>query len=129
MVLVAAPDHRLVQQASPIGLTAIEDETFLLRETGSGSRDVVSQALDAHGVVPRRTLEVGSTEAIKQMVAAGFGIAIVSAGAAADQIALGRLVVVAIRDFTSRRMLNRLSLPGRQPSAPAAAFNALLDRG
>ena len=90
--------------------------------------DVVLAALDAHRIVPRTILEVGSTEAIKRIVAAGFGIAIVSAAAAADQITLGRLVILKPRNFVVRRMLTRLRLPARQPSAPAAAFDALLDR-
>jgi DNA-binding transcriptional LysR family regulator len=127
MVFVAAPDHRLVAAPAPIATEAIADEIVLIREPGSGTRDVVLAALDAHQIVPRSILEIGSTEAIKQTVAAGLGIAIVSVAAAADQTALGRLVILKPRGFSARRMLTRLSLPGRQPSAPAAAFEAMLD--
>jgi DNA-binding transcriptional LysR family regulator len=127
MVLIAAPDHRLARATAPIALKALADEIVLIREPGSGTRDVVLAALDVHRIVPRSILEVGSTEAIKQIVAAGLGIAIVSAAAAADQIALGKLEILKPRNFTVRRMLTRLSLPARQPSAPAAAFDALLD--
>jgi DNA-binding transcriptional LysR family regulator len=128
MVLISGPDHRLVRATVPITMEAVADEIVLIREPGSGTRDVVLAALDAHRIVPRSILEIGSTEAIKQIVAAGFGIAIVSAAAAADQIALGRLVILKPRNFAVRRMLTRLSLPARQPSPPAAAFDALLDR-
>jgi DNA-binding transcriptional LysR family regulator len=127
MVLIAAPDHRLARATAPIAAEAVADEIFLIREPGAGSRDVVLAALDAHHIVPRSIQEIGSTDAITQTVAAGFGIAIVSAAAAADQTALGRLVILKPRNFAARRMLTRLSLPGRQPSAPAAAFNAMLD--
>lgn len=128
MELIAAPDHRLARAEAPIATEAIAEEIILIREPGSGSRDVVLASLDAHHIVPRSILEMGSTEAIKQIVAAGFGIAIVSAAAAADQVALGRLVVLKPRNFAARRMLTRLSLPGRQPSAPATAFDAMLSR-
>jgi DNA-binding transcriptional LysR family regulator len=128
MVLIAAPDHRLVRTAVPIVPEAVSDEVFLVREFGSGTREVVLDALNARRIVPGRVMEVGSTEAIKQLVAGGFGIAMVSAAAAADQLALGKVVALAAGDFVVRRMLNRLRLPARQPSAPAAAFNALLDR-
>jgi DNA-binding transcriptional LysR family regulator len=128
MVLIAAPDHRLVRTSAPIAPEALRDEVFLVREFGSGTREVVQDALNASRIVPRRVMEVGSTEAIKQLVAGGFGIAMVSAAAAADQLALGKVVALAARDFVVRRMLNRLRLPARQPSAPAAAFDALLDR-
>jgi DNA-binding transcriptional LysR family regulator len=126
MVLIAAPDHRLAP--GPVPTDAIAEEIVIVREPGSGTRDVALAALEAHHIVPRSVLEVGSTEAIKQIVAGGLGIAIVSAAAAADQIALGKLAVLRARDFAVRRTLTRLSLPARQPSAPAAAFDALLDR-
>jgi DNA-binding transcriptional LysR family regulator len=127
MVFIAALDRRLARPRAPIATKAIADEIVLIREPGSGTRDVVLAALDAHHIAPRSIVEIGGTEAVKQTVGAGFGIAIVSA-AAADQAALGRLVVLKPRNFAARRMLTRLSLPGRQPSAPAAAFNALLEQ-
>ena len=128
MVLISGPDHRLARATVPITMEAVADEIVLIREPGSGTRDVVLAALDAHRIVPRSILEVGNTETIKQIVAGGLGIAIVSAAAAADQVALNKLVILKPRDFAVRRMLTRLRLPARQPSAPAAAFDALLDR-
>jgi DNA-binding transcriptional LysR family regulator len=128
MVLIAAPDHRLARVSAPIGREALNDEIVLVREPGSGTRGVVLDALEAHRIVPRLIVEIGSTEAIKQIVAGGFGIAIVSVAAAADQLALGKVVVLTVRDFAVRRMLSRLSLPSRQPSSSARTFNALLDR-
>lgn len=128
MILIAAPDHRLARVGRPIPTDAVADEIVIVREPGSGTRDVALAALEAHHIVPRQILEVGSTEAIKQIVAGGLGVAIVSAAAAADQIALGKLVVLRAEGFAVRRMLTRLRLPARQPSAPAAAFDLLLDR-
>ena len=45
---------------------------LFVRERGSGTREVVAQALAAQRVEPKRSLEIGSTEAIKQAVAAGL---------------------------------------------------------
>ena len=133
MVLIAAPGHPLARRAGPVPAAALAEEIFLVREDGSGSGEVVDATLLARGIVPRQRLEVGSTEAIKQVVMAGLGVAMISAHAAADQIALGTLAVVAVRDFKVRRDFNRLSVPGRQPSPAAIAFEALLsgpdDRG
>ncbi|GGF20675.1 LysR family transcriptional regulator [Aliidongia dinghuensis] len=128
MILIAAPDHALARATAPIAAAALANEIVLVREPGSGTREVALAALESHRIVPRQILEVGSTEAIKQIVAGGLGIAIVSAAAAADQIALGKLVALSTRDFAVRRQLTRLRLPGRQPSAPAAVFEALLDQ-
>jgi DNA-binding transcriptional LysR family regulator len=127
MVLIAASDHRLARNAGPVPTAALAEEIVIVREPGSGTRDVALAALEAHRIMPRSILEVGSTEAIKQIVAGGLGIAIVSAAAAADQIALGKLAVLRARNFAVHRTLTRLSLPARQPSAPTAAFDTLLD--
>ncbi|HEV2676348.1 MAG TPA: LysR family transcriptional regulator [Aliidongia sp.] len=128
MILIAAPDHRLAQSGRPVTTQDVADEIVIVREPGSGTRDVALAALETYHIVPRRILEVGSTEAIKQIVAGGYGVAIVSAAAAADQIALGKLAVLRATGFDVRRTLTRLRLPARQPSAAAAAFDALLDR-
>lgn len=128
MVLIAAPNHRLADTAPAMLKRALAQEIFLIREPGSGTREIVAAALAAHHIEPRRSIEIGSTEAIKQMVAAGFGVAIVSAAAAADQMALGRLAAIRLRGFAVQRTLMQLSLPRRQPSAAAAAFERLLDR-
>ncbi|MGZ3272099.1 MAG: LysR substrate-binding domain-containing protein, partial [Croceibacterium sp.] len=78
MKLIAAPDHAFARETGPIDPKRIENEVLIVREPGSGSREVVTQALAAHGIEPLRTLEIGSTAAIKQVVAAGLGISIVS---------------------------------------------------
>lgn len=126
LILIAAPTHALAL-APATGPHVLAAETFILREPGSGTRDVARAALDAHGLHPRATLEVGSTETIKQVVAAGLGVALVSAATAVDQLRLGTLVAVPVPGFQVSRTLTRLSLPDRQPSAAAAAFDTLLD--
>lgn len=128
MVAIAAPGHRLARAPVPLDTAALADEPFIVREPGSGTREVVWAALTGHGIRPRATLEVGSTETVKQVVAAGLGVAVVSEAAAADQLALGTLVELEVRGFAVGRTLTRLSLPDRRPSAAAAAFDALLDR-
>jgi DNA-binding transcriptional LysR family regulator len=90
---------------------------------------VVTHALAARGIEPLRTLEIGSTAAIKQVVAAGLGIAIVSAVTVKDQVQLGRLKVLDLRDMTIERTLWQLRLPGRVAMPAARAFEKmLLDR-
>ncbi len=124
LILITAPNHRLAGRV--VDAAMLSAEIMIVREPGSGTRTVAAAALAQFGVTPREMLEVGSTEAIKQVVAAGLGIALVPAASATDQIALGRLRVLTARDFAPRRALIKLSLPGRQPSAAAARFEAKL---
>jgi DNA-binding transcriptional LysR family regulator len=129
MKLIAAPDHAFARTAGPIDPKRIENEVLIVREPGSGSREVVTQALAAHGIEPLRTLEIGSTAAIKQVVAAGLGISIVSVVAVEDQVQLGRLKVLDLDDLKIERTLWQLKLPGRVAMPTARAFEKmLLDR-
>jgi DNA-binding transcriptional LysR family regulator len=127
MLFVAAPAHRLLRRGAAASATDLAEEIFVVREPGSGTREVVERVLARAGIVPARTLEVGSTEAIKQVVAAGLGVAVVSATAAADQIALGRLAPLPTVSGEHVRMLSRVAIPGRRPSPPGRAFARLLD--
>ncbi|MGZ5874608.1 MAG: LysR substrate-binding domain-containing protein [Bradyrhizobium sp.] len=126
MQLIAAPDHPFGVSAGPIDPRQIANEVLIVREPGSGSREVVTQALAAHGIEPARTLEIGSTAAIKQVVAAGVGISIVSVVSVKDQVQLGRLKVLAMRGMTIERTLWQLQLPGRVAMPAARAFEKML---
>jgi LysR family transcriptional regulator for metE and metH len=92
-VVIAPPGHPMVGRRQ-IPLSEIARETFLLREPGSGTRDLMqrlSGGLD--GPIGPRT-EIGSNETIKQAVMAGMGIALISAHTIAAEVADGRLVVL-----------------------------------
>lgn len=125
LVVIAPAAHRLVRRRRVVA-SDLMDEPFIVREPGSGTREVAEAALAKHGVHPSAAMQLGSTEAIKQAVAAGLGLAVVSRASAADQLALGYIAVVKLRGVTFRRALTELRLAGRSPSAPAAAFRTLM---
>jgi len=126
MSLIAAPDHRFAATPGAVDFRLLEDEILIVREPGSGTREVVAQALAAHHVEPKRTLEIGSTEAIKQAVAAGVGVAIVSTATIDDQARLGKLKVIPIRGVQIERMLWQLKSPGRLDVPAAIAFEGII---
>jgi DNA-binding transcriptional LysR family regulator len=128
LVVIAAPDHPFVLQAGQDGIpiSLLAEEVILVREPGSGTREVAEQALAERGVRARRTVQLGSTEAIKQAVAAGLGLAIVSKATIPDEVALHKLTTLHVRDLTIERTLTRLKLVGRTPSPAARAFDQLL---
>lgn len=128
LVVIAPPSHPLAPRGE-VRAAELEGELFLVREPGSGTREVVRVALEARGFAPGRTLELGSTEAIKQAVAAGVGVAIVSRAATRDQLAAGTLVLLPVPELAIRRTLARLALVGRVPSAAARAFEGVLGGG
>src|ERR1700738_3796365 len=129
MKLIAAPDHAFSMAAGPINPQRIENEVLIVREPGSGSREVVTQALAARGIEPVRTLEIGSTAAIKQAVAGGLGVSIISSATTTDQVKLGRLQIVPMQDLRIERTLWQLKVPGRIEIPAATAFERIIWKG
>jgi DNA-binding transcriptional LysR family regulator len=125
LAVIAPPDHPLVRRGD-VHVTDLVAQRFLVRERGSGTREVTEAALARHGVQLENTMRVGGTEVMKQAVAAGLGLAIVSRAAAADQLALGRIVVLHVNDLVIRRTLTQLKLRDRASGAAARELETLL---
>jgi len=125
LIVIAPPDHPLRAQAK-VDVHELAKHAFLVREPGSGTRVVTEQSLSMRGVRLTNTMRVGGTEAIKQGVAAGLGLAIVSRAAAADQLALGRVTVLPVEGLSMRRTLAQIKLHGRSSTASARELELLL---
>ena len=125
LVVIAPPEHPATTRH--IAIDELPNFPFLVREPGSGTRVVSERALARHGIRLTNTTRIGGTEAIKQAVAAGLGLAIVSRAAAADQIALGKIAVAAVDGLTIRRTLTQIRLRDRVPTVAARELEVLLD--
>lgn len=125
LVVIAPPDHPLV--ARRVVVSQLAEQQFLVREPGSGTRVVTELALARHGIRLTNTIRLGGTEAIKQAVAAGLGLAVVSRAAAADQLALGRIAVLDLPDLTIRRTFTQLRLRDRAMTVAGQELESLLD--
>jgi DNA-binding transcriptional LysR family regulator len=129
LIPVVGRMHRFASSTRPLRLSQLEGELLVLREPGSGTREVVMEALSAAGISPRRTMEVNSTEAVKRLVASGVGMALVSSAAAQDLLRLGQLKQIRFQGFAVQRWLSRLAIKNRQQTAAGRAFDALLEAG
>jgi DNA-binding transcriptional LysR family regulator len=124
LVPIAAPGHPLAARG-PIPVADLLAAPFIMREAGSGTREVVDAAMRGFNVAPPVAMELGSTEAIKQAVAAGLGISIVSTAAIRQELALGGLIVLDVPGLRIRRILTRIRMAQRPQSRAARAFLAL----
>lgn len=77
LYLIAPESHALAGQAC-VPLSAFADDRFIVRESGSGTRWAMSQAFSRLGFQPRSVMVLGSNEAIKEAVAGGLGVAVLS---------------------------------------------------
>ena len=97
LVIVCAPSHPLVADERPgarIGVKALRQQRWLLREPGSGTREAVEHALLPQLHQWLQPMQLGSTEAIKQAAAEGLGVACLSLCAVQDLLTLRRLQLV-----------------------------------
>ena len=124
LAVIASPDDPIVAR-EPVTLEDLAAAPFILREPGSGTREVVEEALRARGVEARVAMELGSTEAVKQAVAAGLGVSVVSSAAVVQELELGRLVTLDVPDLRIQRTLSRLAVVGRPRSRATLEFLAL----
>lgn len=91
LVMIAAPNHPLAQGGALVTPEALEAETFLIREPGSGTRSAMERFFADAGIVPRHVMEMVGNETIKQAVMAGLGIAFISAHTVSLECEVGRL--------------------------------------
>ena len=81
-------------------------EPFIMREIGSGTRKSIEQVLYKSGYslgALNIVAEMGSTEAVRQGIKAGMGISIMSECAVAEELTIGSLKKVKIKDLTFKR--------------------------
>ena len=102
LVLVAPANHALAR-ARRVPLTALADAPFLVREPGSGTRMASERYFVRHGFKPKVRMELGSNEAIKQAVAGGFGVAVLSLHTLAMEPSQGALALLDIEGFPIAR--------------------------
>lgn len=95
LVVVAPDGHPLAGRPPelPVSLAEVLAHPLLMREKGSGTRMAVERLLAEHGLRPHIRMELGSTEAIKQAVLGGLGLAVVSRHALAASVGLTELAV------------------------------------
>lgn len=125
LVVIAEPRHPLVGHRSAQA-PALAAERFLLREPGSGTRAATERFFARHGLPVPRGMELGSTGAIKQAVAAGLGIAVVSRWSIDLELRVGRLAVLDAAGFPIERQWSIVNLRGRRLSRAADLALAFL---
>ncbi len=131
LVIVASPHSELAarmqaadrQENVRVPLKALRDALWLLREAGSGTRQVTDQLLLPHLHAYRRSIELGSSEAIKHAAAEGLGAACLSLLVVRDLMAAGQLSLVRT---TLPRMLRQCYLVVHRDKQPTAALEAFM---
>lgn len=125
LIPIVSPSHRYVR-GRPVQTSELRGETFLMRERGSGTQQLFEERLFQLGVEPAETMQLGSSEAIKQAVAANLGISVASRYAVRYEIAERRLVQPHLPGLVIGRQLLLVHHKDKRLSRTAIAFRHLL---
>jgi DNA-binding transcriptional LysR family regulator len=108
LVLVVGPHHRWASRRSDVTAAELAATPQVLREAGSGTREVLEEWLGASGLVATAVVELGSTTAIKRAVESGVAPAVLSRLAVHADVRDGRLVAVPIAGGGPTRTIRAL---------------------
>ncbi|MEC3769102.1 MULTISPECIES: LysR family transcriptional regulator [Cupriavidus] len=122
MVVIVGPSHPLA--AAPHDLVALRDAEWIVREPGSGTREVIEERLVPLLGELRFALELGNAEAIKRAVMSGFGVSCLSLHVVRDELERGTLV--AIREGLPR-IVRPLQLVVHQDKFPTQGLLAFTE--
>ncbi|WP_320776616.1 LysR substrate-binding domain-containing protein [Streptomyces sp. CRN 30] len=116
LIVVAAPGHPWARRRRPVDAAELAATPLVLREEGSGTRQVLDAAL---GGLARPLIELSTTTAVKAAAVGGAGPAVLSELALGEELSARRLVHVPVRNVTLRRALRAVWPAGHRPAGPA----------
>ncbi len=121
LVVIAPRNHPLVGQKQ-IPLQRLSEESFIMREPGSGTRKTVQELFDKNDIAIRVRLEIGSNEAIKQAIAGGMGISVLSLHSLTLEGTFSQVAILDVEKFPIARQWYVIYSAGKQLSTIARTF-------
>ena len=127
-LVVIAPSTDALVRRGQLELSALASQRFILREKGSGTRMAVDQHFKRVRFHPKVRLELGSNEAIKEAVAGGLGLGVISSHALHGRAREHGVSVLSVAGFPVPSQWHIVHPAARSLSPIAAAFKAQLLR-
>lgn len=98
LVVAAAPNHPMAK-ARGISLETLSRERIIMREKGSGTRQLLENLFTGQGLQINPYMELESSEAIKQCVMAGLGISLLSQHNLQMELASNHITILPVNGF------------------------------
>ena len=115
LTVVTAPGHPWARRRGPLSAEELASTPLILREEGSGTRQVLDAAL---GGLARPLLELSSTTAVKASAVSGAGPAVLSELAVREELSARRLVSIPVPGIRLDRALRAVWRTGHRPTGP-----------
>lgn len=123
-MFVVIPANHCYADREDIQLFELCDETWIVREEGSGTRDAAEKMFSENQFIPKDIMSFGSTQTIKESVEAGLGITLLSQKAVKKEITLGTLKMLKVNGKPFSR---KFSLITRDMKFQTKATEVFLD--
>lgn len=107
MVIIASSKHPFSQRSNEIMIKELENQTWILREVGSGTREAAEKVFEHLNISPASIMYFSSTQSIKEAVGAGLGISLLSQCTIQKELRLGDLKIV---DFKEMPFIRKFSV-------------------
>lgn len=126
LVIVARPDHPILK-SSGIDLDLLEAETWIIREVGSGTREVTEKFFSQLGISPKKIMSFGSSQTIKESVALGLGISYLSESIVKNEIQAGTLGAISLLEYQNKSSFHYIIHRSQTQSMAIKQFREFLD--
>ncbi len=123
--IICAPEHPLSRRRNA-PFSILNDQDFVVRESGSGTRQSMERLFSEHGIDPHIVMEMPSNETIKQAVMAGMGLSFLSLRTVRHELAAGRLVLLNIEGLPIVRHWHVTHLASKRLSPAASVLKSFL---
>jgi len=125
-LVVIAPKGHVLEGKKSIPLSVLNQETFILREHGSGTRIAMERFFEESGYSISSVMEMSSNEAINQAVEAGLGLGIVSRHTLEWELTLDRVAILDVESFPIMRHWYLVHRSSKRFTALSLAFKQLV---
>lgn len=125
LLIVVGAAHPWRDRQEPLTVQELAATPLILRECGSGTRDVLVEALAEHGLSLTPAMELGSTTALKAAVIGGAAPAAVSSLAVANELRTAQLISVPCAEVDLKRVIRAVWVAGRPPTRSARQLVAI----
>ncbi|MGN5378153.1 LysR family transcriptional regulator [Streptomyces sp. MUSC 14] len=122
LIVVTAPGHPWARRRRPLAARELAETPLILRERGSGTRQVLDAAL---GGLARPLIELSSTTAVKASAVSGAGPSVLSELVVGEELAMRRLVSIPVEGVSLQRELRAVWPTGHRPTGPARELLSL----
>ncbi|SEU10441.1 LysR family transcriptional regulator [Paenibacillus sp. NFR01] len=109
LVIIASKAHHPIGP-NP-GWPALQDQTWVTREEGSGTREYFNHFIRINGLKIKSLLTIGSNQGVKESVIQGMGLSLLSRHAIERELAYGELAVIELKPHRFMRTLSYVTSP------------------